>query len=130
MFDFDPSKMFATLPAFDVKPLVAAQQKNIDAIVKASTLMSEGMQAVLKRQVEIAQAGLATGMAAAKDPSALKDFDMKKQMGAFQTASEKAIAETKELVEMATASSTQAFEILRARNEEAVGEFKSMLKAA
>jgi len=131
MSNFDFSKLFSTIPQVDVKPLLAAQQKNVDAFVKAGTVLSEGMQTVLKRQVELVQANVAASIAAAKDASVVgKDLDLKKSYALVQTATEKAAADTREIIDIATSASTKAFEVLRARGDEAAAEFKSLIKTA
>jgi phasin family protein len=130
MFDFDPAKVFAQVPQVDLKTLFATQQKNFDAFVKAGTLISEGTQSMFKRQAELAQESLSASLAAAKEPFGGKDIDLKKSMALVQTAAEKAASDTRELVELMTATQTKAFEVLRARGDEAVAEFKGLVKAA
>ena len=56
-FDVDIGKAFAgfTFPGFDVESLVAAQRRNLEALTQANQLAVEGIQAVARRQVEIAR---------------------------------------------------------------------------
>ena len=56
-FDFDVTKMMADFRfrPFDVEALMAYQRRNIEALSQANQLAVEGMQAVAKRQIEIAR---------------------------------------------------------------------------
>jgi len=131
MSNFDFSKLFTAVPQIDVKPILAAQQKNVDAFVKASTVLNDGIQSVLKRQAELVQSNLSAGISAAKNSiSNAKEIDLKKSYALVQTATEKAAADTREIIDLATAASTKAFEVLRLRGDEAVTEIKTLLKPA
>ena len=56
-FDFDVTKIMADFRfrPFDVEALMASQRRNIEALSQANQLAVEGMQAVAKRQIEIAR---------------------------------------------------------------------------
>src|ERR1700757_1841073 len=56
-FDFDVMKMMGDLRLrpFDVEALMACQRRNIEALSQANQLAVEGIQAVAKRQIEIAR---------------------------------------------------------------------------
>ena len=55
--DTDFTKAFAgfNVPGFDAESLLASQHKNVEALTQANQLAAEGLQAVAKRQVEIAR---------------------------------------------------------------------------
>ena len=64
MGEFDPNKLmgqFQTmltqfkLPSVDIDKLIAAQQKNIEAVAEANRVAVDGIQALAKRQVEVLQ---------------------------------------------------------------------------
>ena len=56
-FDFDVTKMMADFRfrPFDIEAVMACQRRNIEALSQANQLAVEGMQAVAKRQIEIAR---------------------------------------------------------------------------
>ncbi len=66
-FDFtkmmDPSKMMGDfkMSGVDMEKVVSSQRKNLEALTAANQLAIEGMQAIAKRQAEIAAAEAAVG---------------------------------------------------------------------
>ena len=56
-FDFDVTKMMADFRfcPFDVEALMACQRRNIEALTQANQLTVEAVQAVARRQIEIAR---------------------------------------------------------------------------
>lgn len=119
---FDASK----LPQLDVESVVAAQQKNIAALVEANKVAIAGYQEIFKRQVALVE----QGVAALKDQMAefqgqpVTADQTAKNIETAKVAVEKAVADVKELAELAQKANTEAFEIVKARFEEAVSEFK------
>jgi len=59
-FDFDVTKMMTDFRfrPFDVEALMACQRRNIEAFSQANQLAVEGVQAVARRQIEIARQAL------------------------------------------------------------------------
>lgn len=117
----------AKLPNIDVDSALAAQKKNVDAIVEANKVAVAGYQELYKRQVEIFEAA----MAVAKDQVAefqgqpLTAEQASKNVELMKTAFDKALAEITELSEMAQKANTEAFEVVKGRFEEAVAEFQA-----
>ena len=129
-FDADKVKeMFTTakLPMVDAEAVMAAQQKNMDAFVAANKVVFAGYQDVIKRQMALVEAAVAQ----AKDSfSELQGQPMTVEQAtanieAMKTAFEKAAADAKELADLAQKANTGAFEIVKARFDEAVVEFKN-----
>src|ERR1700746_2323773 len=56
-FDFDVTKMMANFRfrPFDVEALMACQRRNLEALTQANQLTVEAVQAVARRQIEIAR---------------------------------------------------------------------------
>ena len=134
-FDADKVKeMFsaAKMPVVDAEAVMAAQQKNMDAFVAANKVVFAGYQDVIKRQMALVEAA----MADAKDKFAelqgqpLTIEQASTNIESMKTAFEKAAADAKELAELAQKANTGAFEIVKARFEEAVGEFKAAAEKA
>ena len=101
-FDYDVGKAFAgfNFPGFDVDGLIAAQRKNFEAFTQANQLAVEGVQALAKRQVEIATAAIEEAQAALKDLTAPGGAEEKlaKNTELAKASYEKALAATRELV--------------------------------
>ena len=134
-FDADKVKeMFtaAKLPVVDAEAMIAAQQKNMDAFVAANKVVFAGYQDVFKRQMALAEAAFAQ----AKDKFAemqaqpLTVEQATANVEAMKTAFEKAAADAKELADLAQKANTGAFEIVKARFDEAVIEFKAAAEKA
>ena len=117
----------AKLPGVDSDAVLAAQQKNVDALIEANQVVIAGYQDLYKRQVALFEAAVAE----TKDKLAqvqgqpLTADQATQNVEALKTAFEKAAADVKELAELAQKANTGAFEIVKTRAEEAVAEFKA-----
>ena len=117
----------AVLPGVDIDAVLAAQQKNVDALIEANQVVIAGYQDLFKRQVALFEAAVAE----AKDKltqvegQPLTAEQARKTAEAIQAAFEKAATDVKELAELARKANTGGFEIVKARVEEAVAEFKA-----
>ena len=130
--DIDVGKAFAgfAFPGLDVEALMAAQRKNLEALTQANQLAVEGVQAVARRQVEIARQAVDETSAAFRDltqPGApeeriAKNVDLAKQ------AFEKGIANARELAELVTKANTEAFNVIAKRMSESFEEFRDQTK--
>ncbi len=129
-FDADKLKELfsaAKLPGVDADAVLAAQQKNVDALIEANQVVIAGYQDLYKRQVALFEAAVAE----TKDKLAqvqgqpLTADQATQSVDALKAAFEKAAADVKELAELAQKANTGAFEIVKTRAEEAVAEFKA-----
>lgn len=134
---FDPSKMFDAqkmfgefkLPGFDAEALAATQKKNLEAIAAANKKVFDGYQALAKRQAEIFQQGMDELSSMVKDTvsKGAKDANPAKQAELVKAATERALANLKELAEMAAKTNTETFEALNKRMNESLEELRSTL---
>lgn len=126
-FDFGAMTDAFKTPAFDFSAMQEAQQKNLAALINANKTAMMGYQEIYKRQ----QAHFETALADVKNrmsdlqgqpmtvESASQNFeDMK-------TAFEAALTDLKDVAELAQTANMQAFEILKERGEEVLGELKA-----
>ncbi|MGR3715499.1 MAG: TIGR01841 family phasin [Thermohalobaculum sp.] len=129
-FDADKLKELfsaAKLPGVDADAVLAAQQKNVDALIEANQVVIAGYQDLYKRQVALFEAAVAE----TKDKLAqvqgqpLTADQATQNVDALKAAFEKAATDVKELAELAQKANTGAFEIVKTRAEEAVAEFKA-----
>ena len=129
-FDADKLKdMFATakLPVVDTDAMMAAQKKNVDALIEANKVATAGYQDLYKRQVALFEAAMsqAKGMMTDVKAQPMSADQATASVDAIKTAFEKTAADLNELAEMAQKANTGAFEVVKARAEEAVAEFKA-----
>ncbi len=129
-FDADKLKELfsaAKLPGVDADAVLAAQQKNVDALIEANQVVIAGYQDLYKRQVALFEAAVAE----TKDKltqvqgQPLTADQATQNVDALKAAFEKAAADVKELAELAQKANTGAFEIVKTRAEEAAAEFKA-----
>lgn len=120
---FDP----AQVPGVDMQAMVEAHKKNVSALVNANKAVMSGYQELYKRQVALVEESLANAkdqMADIQNQPVAPD-QAGKAMENLKTAIEKAMADIKELAELAQQANAEAFNIIKDRFEEAMGEFKS-----
>lgn len=124
---FDGSKF----PAMDFDKMVQAQQKNVTALVEANKVAVAGYQDLYKKQMALFEATLA----ATKDQMAdlqgqpLTAESASKSVEQLKAAFEKALADVKELAEMAQKANVGAFDIVKARMDEVMAELKAATAA-
>lgn len=130
----DFTKYLAALkvPGMDAEALMAAQQKNMDALVQANKAAAAGYQDLFKKQMQIFE----QTMAEAKDH--LKTFDATKldpekaraSADLAKAAFEKALANMQALAESAQKANTDAYEIVSARIKESLAELRDLATKA
>jgi phasin family protein len=131
-FDFDVTKMMADFRfhPFDIETLMACQRRNIEALSQANQLAVEGMQAVAKRQIEIARQAIEDVSALLRDlaqPASAEDRIAKNTEYAKQML-EKSVNHGREITMLATKASTEAADVLRKRASEGLDEFRDLAK--
>jgi phasin family protein len=132
-FDVDVGKAFSsfTLPGLvDAESVISIQRKNIEALTQANQLAVEGVQAVTRRQVEIAREAFEGASAAFRDmtqPSAPEDRIARNAEFAKQ-AFEKGIANAREIAELVTKANAEAFEVISKRVSESLDEIREQAK--
>ena len=132
-FDMDVSKAFAgfNLPAVDAESMMATQRKNLEAFTQANQLAVEGVQAVTRRQVEIAREAFEGASAALREftqPSAPEDRIAKHAELAKQ-AFEKGLANARELTELFAKANSEAFDVITKRFSESLDEIRAQAKS-
>ena len=118
-FDFDISKYLGDfkVPGVDVDTLVTSQRKNIEALTQANKLAYDGLQAVVKRQVEIIRQTVDEVAQVTKDiaePGTPQD-KAAKQAELAKDAFERTLSNMRELSEMVAKANNEAFELLNKR---------------
>jgi phasin family protein len=130
--DMDVGKAFAgfTFPGLDVESIVAAQRKNLEALTQANQLAVEGVQALARRQVEIAREAVdevSTLVREWTQPGAPEERIVKNAEYA-KLAFEKGVANAKELAELVTKANSEAFNVIQKRVAEGFEELRDYAK--
>ena len=131
MFDFQSMFSNAKMPGFDVEAILAAQKKNVEAVIGANQIVAEGYQAVAKRQLEMARSTIQDSQARLTElmSSASPEEGMAKQAEIVKSGIEQATQSMHEMSEVLRKSQTEAFGLIKRRMDEGVDEIKDF-KAA
>ena len=130
--DMDVGKAFAgfTFPGLDVESIVAAQRKNLEALTQANQLAVEGVQAVARRQVEIAREAVDEVSSLVREwtqPGA-PDERIAKNAEYAKQAFEKGVANARELTELVAKANSEAFNVIQKRVAEGFEELREFAK--
>jgi phasin family protein len=134
---FDPSKMTEEftkafsqfkLPGVDMNGIVAAQQKNLDALTAANQTAIAGFQAVAARQAEMMQQAVEASKAAAEDlmKSGTPQEAAVKQVELVKTTFEKTLTDVTEIAEMLAKSTNEANAAIKQRISDSLEEMKTL----
>ena len=130
-FNMDITKMFADmkLPAMpDMGALMAAHQRNIEALTAANKVAMEGAQAFARRQAEIVQQSVGEFTEALKSFSSVEAPQDKaaKQAELLKHTYERGVANLRELGDLISRSNAEAVELLNQRFTQAMEEVKNL----
>jgi phasin family protein len=117
-FDFSKLMESFRLPRLDVSALLERERKNIEAVTEASRIAFEGWQALMQRQADIMKEAMEEALSSARLE------DTKKRLDTTRRGFEKALANMRELAEMAAKSQREAFDVVRKRWEENIATFR------
>lgn len=129
-FDFTKAADQFKFPGLDAQVLVEYQKRNLEAVASANKIALEGAQAVIRRQAEILRQGVEEASKAFSELNAAGTPQDKilKQAELAKEAYEAALANLRELSEMASKSNGEAAELLSSRVSESFGEFTGEIK--
>lgn len=139
-FGFDFSKMFADMkwpaasqwPSMDFAPITGFYQKNVETMTTVSQLTSEGLQAIAKRQAEIARNAfeeMTSAMgelvsAGTPEDKILRQIELSKQ------TYESTLNNLRELAVLAAKSNEEAADLWAERIAESFDDVKTVTKQA
>jgi phasin family protein len=137
----DPSEMMdqfrkvfggIQFPGVDLEAVIDAQRKNMEALTAANKAAFDGAWDLMEREMEISRESVDAAAAIIRDmkaaPSA-KDLPAK-QAELLKKAVEKAVANMRELAEMAAKSNKEAFEIVKGRASQSLEEIRQLAQTA
>jgi phasin family protein len=118
----------AGLPGFTPEALLAAQQKNMDALVEANKAAAAGYQDLFKKQMAIFEETMSEAQKHLKafDATKIDPEKAKAQADLAKAAFEKALANMQALAEAAQKANTEAYEIVSARVKESLAELRDL----
>jgi phasin family protein len=129
---FDMTKVMADfrVPTLDVDAVVASQRKTIEALTQANQLAVEGVQAVARRQTEIARQAVEdfTGYMRDLTQPGSPEEKIAKQAEVVKGALEKGLSNARELAELMTKANTEAFNVLNKRVADGLDEVRDYAK--
>lgn len=139
-FAFDPEKMAAffrqndftkqmsamNMPGLDPETLMAAQQKNMNALVEANKAAAAGYQDLFKKQMAVFEETMGEAQKHMKsfDATKLDPERAKAQSELARKAFEKALGNMQALAEGAQKANAEAYEIVSARVKESMAEIR------
>lgn len=112
------------LPNVDFNSFFSLSRRNIEAFTAANQAMSEGVQAVVRRQAEITQRSVEDALALVREVYSSKspEASASKQAQFVQKSLEEAVSNARELIELASKSGAEASEVLSKRFNQAISE--------
>jgi phasin family protein len=130
--DFTKHLSMMKMPGFDAEAMMAAQQKNMGALVEANKAAAAGYQDLFKKQMAIFEETMTEAQTAMKSFDAKKlDPESAKAQGELAKAAfEKALANMQALAESAQKANADAYEIVSARIKESIVELREMAAKA
>ena len=118
------------IPGIDMTSLIEARREDIAALIQANKVAYDGMQELLQKQAEILRTAMEDMQAAAKEM--VKSSQMAALTGQpkefVEQAVQKALANMRELAEVATKTQTEAFAIISNRVIQDVKKMKTLLR--
>ena len=130
-FEFDAQKLMADMkvPSFDTTAIIDFMQRNVEAVITANQTAFAGAQAVAKRHGEIVTKTMEDSAKTAKDLMAAGSSEkrVETQTAMLKDGYVTAIANTKELSDIMTASGSEALEIISKRVTDGLDEVTKLV---
>lgn len=118
------------LPGIDLPALAEAQRKNIEALTEANQKAYSGALALAQRQAEILEETMGQWQEAAKELTSKSHAEAAaaKQAELARKAIETALANMRELAEMAFNSQAEAYDVIGKRVQQSIKEMRDYMK--
>jgi len=117
------------IPGVDLGAVVEARRKDIEALTQANQQAYQGMQALAQRQAEILKETMSEWQASMQGMMGKNPGDIAaKQVALATEAFEKALANMRELSEIASRSQIQALETVNKRFQENLQELRKLMQ--
>ena len=112
------------VPVLDIDMILAAQKKNMQAMIGANQIVAEGFQAVAKQQAETVHGTVHDAQARVTDlmSASSPEDHVAKQADFLKSGIEQASQALRQTTEVLRKSQTEAFALLKRRMDEGVDE--------
>lgn len=130
--DFFKSFGDFSVPTVDFNDLFNLARRNMEACSAANQVMIEGMQAISKRAAEVMQGNMEKCMSMSREiiGSTSPEMSAKKSSEAAKDAFSTCVNSAREISEMASKSTFEAFDVINKRTAEALEETSKLAKKA
>lgn len=120
------------MPSFDMNGLSTMGRRNMEAFSAANQAVSEGMQAVGRRQAELARSSVEKLLKTTKDMlvNGSPEINTAKQADLAKTMIEQSMSNLREVSELVAKSGFEAFDVINKRAAESLNEISKLNKAA
>lgn len=124
------SDMFKNM--MDFNQVFTTQRRNIEALSAANQVVVESAQAIARRQAEVARENVESALKASKEMMTIStpEANISRQADLARSFFETALSNLREIGEMATKSSFEAFDVLNKRAAETLEEISRASGAA
>ncbi len=131
MENFQMPKM-GQVPSVDMGSVVNMGKRNVEACTSACQCVTEGMQTVARRQAELARASVEKMLKTTKDMmvNGSPEINTSKQAEFAKAMIEQCMSNLREVSELYTKSSFEAFDVLNKRAAENFEEISKIAKVA
>lgn len=118
------------MPAFDMSQAMACGRRNAEAVTAASQTMVESMQAITRRQAELARAHVEKCLKTTKDMlvNGSPEINISKQTELAKTVFESSLNNLREVSELCTKSGFEVFDVLNKRASASIDEINGHAK--
>ena len=117
------------LPGMDISALMEARRKDVEALTQANQIAYQSMQALAQREAEILQQTMAEWQGAMAGMAGKSPTEMAAKGTELATqAFGRALANMRELAEMASKSQTQTYEVLNRRFQENLEDLRKLMQ--
>lgn len=115
---------FGSIPSFDVNQVMSSGRRNAEACSAVGQAVAESCQAITRRQAELARAQVEKLLKTTKDMlvNGSPEINTTKQVELAKTMFESSLNNLREVGELATKSTFEAFDILNRRASESIEE--------
>lgn len=115
------------MPNFDVTSAVSFGRRNAEAVTAAGQAVSESVQAISRRQAELARANVEKLLKTTKDMlvNGSPEINTGKQVELARTMFEASLNNLREVSELVTKSGFEVFDVLNKRASESIEEITS-----
>ena len=115
------------MPSFDVSSAVSIGRRNAEAVTAAGQAVSESVQAISRRQAELARTNVEKLLKTTKDMlvNGSPEINTGKQVELAKTMFEASLNNLREVSELVTKSGFEVFDVLNKRATESIEELSS-----